>query len=108
MDKIKFAQLIVFISHRIIDGTFLSEHQISFINSMVTEGTAVANVPPAETTFSREQIGKQINFIIDAMLSNRKIDAIKAHREITHCGLKESKDAIDRIMNKFAKEPSQD
>ena len=42
--------------------------------------------------------------ILDAILSNRKIDAIKLYREGTGYGLKESKEYIDDLTSELAKE----
>lgn len=39
--------------------------------------------------------------LIRAMASEQKIEAIKAYRSLTGHGLKESKDAIETVMNKM-------
>lgn len=39
--------------------------------------------------------------LMEAMASNRKIDAIKQYRQMTGDMLKESKDAVERVMDRF-------
>lgn len=39
--------------------------------------------------------------LFDFMLSERKIDAIKEHRRLTGSYLKESKDEVERIMDRI-------
>ena len=42
-----------------------------------------------------------LKHLFDAMLSNRKIDAIKEYRQLTRLGLKDSKDEVEWIMNRI-------
>jgi ribosomal protein L7/L12 len=44
----------------------------------------------------------QVHVLMNSMADGRKIDAIKAHRSLTGDGLKESKDAVDAVMNYVA------
>jgi ribosomal protein L7/L12 len=41
-----------------------------------------------------------VTTLMDSLANGRLIDAIKAHRSLTGWGLKESKDAVDRIMRR--------
>ena len=43
-----------------------------------------------------------VHEMIGAIVADRKIEAIKAHRALTGYGLKESKEAIERVTNRFA------
>ena len=51
----------------------------------------LAGVPSAEDVVS----------LVRAMGNGRKIDAIKHYRTLTGEGLKESKDAVEFVMNRF-------
>lgn len=57
------------------------------------------NVDP--NYMSRVDVCKYLNDMFDAMATYRKVSAIKAYRELTGVGLKESKDAIEKVMNNF-------
>lgn len=45
---------------------------------------------------------RHVHDLIKFMATDRKIEAIKAHRALTGCGLKDSKDAVETVMNRFA------
>ena len=91
MDLIKFAELISYIT-MLCDGTHaggLAEYHIKHIHACITPvipATGSADLQP----------------LFAAMATQRKIDAIKAYRTLTGEGLKESKDAVEMIMSKFA------
>lgn len=44
---------------------------------------------------------RQVHELLGFMVNDRKIDAIRTHRALTGYGLKESKDAVERVMNRF-------
>lgn len=46
--------------------------------------------------------GADVVALLEHMASGRKIDAVKLYRQMTGYGLKESKDAIERVTNQFA------
>ncbi len=52
----------------------------------------------------KELSEEQLDEISKDIIQGRKIDAIKAYREVTGLGLKESKDAIEAITRDLAKE----
>src|SRR5690349_16680844 len=87
MDKIAFARLIAYIIA--LTGADLSEAQIMKIDSLTKQPIPEPrrNASPAEITA-----------LFEAMLSDRKIEAIKIHRTLTGYGLKESKDAVESLM----------
>jgi ribosomal protein L7/L12 len=41
----------------------------------------------------------EVHDLMSAMANGRMIDAIRAHRSLTGCGLKESKEAVERVMH---------
>lgn len=85
IDVKKFASLMSYISA--VTGREFSEHDVSRIYEIVD-----GMVP----------VGGDVKLLFDAMLNNRKIDAIKEYRVFTKEGLKESKDAVESIMNRFS------
>jgi ribosomal protein L7/L12 len=44
----------------------------------------------------------EVHDLMSAMANGRLIDAIKAHRSLTGSGLKESKEAVERVMHGVA------
>jgi ribosomal protein L7/L12 len=89
MNNIKFAKLISRISYYHSTSQAIDENDIieidKIVNEMVEESRQASNLVP----------------LFDAILQYRKIDAIKAYRDITRMGLKESKDEIERLMSAF-------
>lgn len=80
MDKIKFAELVSYVST--ITGSHLDLYIIDRLNTLTASvGNNTVNLVP----------------LFDALASGRKIDAIKEHRRLTGFGLKESKDEVERV-----------
>lgn len=48
-----------------------------------------------------ERIKVDLKPLFDYMLNDRKIDAIKEHRQLTGAYLKEAKDEVERIMDRI-------
>lgn len=90
MDKLKFAQLINLIVAR--TGRELTTDDISDLE-------ALTNV---ESEHEVCNLAEMSNMLL-AMRDGRKIDAIKAHRALTRMPLKESKDAIELVMDKLVR-----
>lgn len=90
MNAIKFAELISYITvvcnHRIdlqsIEGIELRIKELIEPNAVQPLAVPKVNLQP----------------MFEAMCNGRKIEAIKAYRELTGEGLKEAKDAIESIM----------
>lgn len=94
MNVVKFAELISYLT--VVAGHRFDAATISGIEQRVE----TFNEPEAQS----EQLSQpKIDLVpmFDFMLQNQKINAIKEHRRLTGFGLKESKDEIERIMNKF-------
>lgn len=91
MNIVKFAKLIANLSCR--HAIMLSDDDITTIADNVQEIVEAENAGKAKIDLLP---------MFSYMLNGRKIDAIKEHRMLTGFGLKESKDAIDSIMEKFA------
>lgn len=87
MNKLQFAQLVCFLC---------SSTGREFTTTEIEHLDALTNIPPTP--------GK-INLLpmFEAMRDGEKINAIKEYRSLTGEGLRESKDAIEMLMNRFAK-----
>lgn len=79
---------------------FISSLTLMF-NKTIDENDASCIINDIENMTKNN--GEKINLIpmFDAILGYRKIDAIREYRALTGFGLKESKDEIERIMNKM-------
>lgn len=90
MEKFKFAQLIFFIGslqHR--DGLTVGE--IHEIDRLISEGT-----PKPETVQLPPNFGEtELLELLASIKQGKKIEAIRAYRQMTGKGLKESKDIIE-------------
>jgi ribosomal protein L7/L12 len=75
-------------------------HQLDRIEEMLT---LLTNGVPSNA-IPRAEIKCGIDDMFRFMREGRKIEAIKVHRSLTGYGLKESKDEIERIMNRMMKE----
>lgn len=57
----------------------------------------------AEQQVERTQVSaSDVVALMEALATDRKIDAIKLHRQLTGYGLKESKDAVERVIGAIA------
>lgn len=83
---------------------------VSFVTALVNDGVLSINdienlmyhVKACYPVQSEPELVKvNLKPLFDYMLSGRKIEAIKEHRMLTGQGLKESKDEVERVMNKF-------
>ncbi len=84
LDKIKFAVLINYIGRQF--AITLSNAEMHDIDDIID-----IDVPEANCTS-----GEDVNRLMALMTEGtRKIEAIKVYRNITSCGLKESKDAVE-------------
>ncbi len=91
MDRLGLARLIAYLCalHR---GHAYDRYEISQIDSIIAEG--IQSKPPA--TVPTPQDARDL---LLAIVGERKIDAIKAYRSLTGDGLKESKEAVERVMD---------
>jgi ribosomal protein L7/L12 len=74
----------------------MNMHQLDRIEEGVTK--LLAGLPNNPDFLSRATAAAQVTEMFTAIISNRKIEAIKMHRKITGMGLKESKDAIEALL----------
>lgn len=87
MNVVKFAELCSYVTSLRNQGDDLSTYQIECLEKLVIDlnGTAPkVNLYP----------------MFDAIVAGKKIEAIKAYRELTGEGLLESKNAIERLPMK--------
>jgi Ribosomal protein L7/L12 C-terminal domain len=91
LDKIKFAQLIAYISN-IVSRQSIDSTDISMLDDLIDieVPTQVANIVKCSDV---DQLMALMNE------GTRKIEAIKAYRTLTGAGLKESKDAVEKYWN---------
>lgn len=89
MDKIKFAQMINRLT--IWGMREISMHEMQELNDLVKPD--VPQVP----VISMEKVDVLLAAMKEAG-QGKKIEAIKAYREITNAGLRESKEAVERYM----------
>mgnify|MGYP001605842304 CR=1 FL=1 len=77
-------------------------HQLDKIEDMLV--TLTANLVPAATNshVAKEQVAKHTSDLIHFMTTDRKIEAIKAYRQLTGASLVDSKNAIESVMCLFA------
>jgi len=99
MDKIKFAQLIAYVAR---------QHAISFTTDELTDMYEIIEAGTKQTEIkfepaTHDQIaasaGSHVQFMMNAMRDNKKIEATKACRMLTGLGLKEAKDMVELAMN---------
>ena len=84
MEKNKFALLCSQVAAWVVIGETFELYQIERLADIVkTEEQPIPNV-------------ELINALMFSMQQGRKIDAIKAYRQLTGYGLKESKDAVEK------------
>lgn len=88
MDRIKFAQLIGFISR--ISDTSLATGQLQVIDEIISDGIQAQPVPePVKVPQD------SLRELIEALYSDRKVDAIKAYRNLTGESLLNSKNFVE-------------
>ncbi len=61
------------------------------------------SAPVESSGFSSDDVGEEV---LAFLLDGQKIPAIKRYREITRCGLKEAKDAVERLQEKLGLTPA--
>lgn len=93
MNMIKFAKFISYLTATLAEGS-IETCQIEEIAGHVEELIAPQTAPLAPPK-------ADLRPLFEAMNTGRKIDAIKEYRMITGEGMKESKGAVEWIMNKF-------
>lgn len=77
-------------------------HQLDRIEAMLTDLTnkAEAALPPSQPgMISVDFVRQTAAGMFKALIDDRKIEAIKACRQLTGMGLKESKDAIEHLYS---------
>ena len=82
LDKIKFAKVVSWIS-RITNGLEFAEDDLKELDNIIDIKAPTVDI-------------NDVNSLLDAMQAGRKIDAIKAYRQLTGQGIKESKDAVEK------------
>jgi ribosomal protein L7/L12 len=90
MDRIGFARLLVFLNG--LTRHNFDRHEIGEIDGLIAEGLKPATAPNAA----------DVRLLLESMATDRKIEAIKAFRTLTGDGLKESKDAVERVMGNMS------
>ena len=87
LDKLKFAQLVSWISHN--TGSVLANDEIVDLDNLID-----VDVPEVQNNYPA---AADINTLIALMYQGtQKIEAIKLHRKLTGYGLKESKDEVEK------------
>ena len=90
LDKLKFAQLVSWISHN--TGSVLANDEIVDLDNLID--VDVPDVPEVQTNYPA---AADINTLIALMYQGmQKLEAIKLHRKLTGYGLKESKDEVEK------------
>jgi ribosomal protein L7/L12 len=74
-------------------------HQLDRIENMLERLTV--GLPGDEQHMKKIDVQRLVFDLFGFMLTERKIEAIKAYRTLTGMGLKESKDAIESVMGRF-------
>lgn len=87
MNKIAFARLLSHVSF--LCGRSFSYDEIESFDRIINDGVSKKDcfVDPAV-----------VDDLLKSVKESRKIEAIKAYRNLTNAGLKESKDAIEKII----------
>lgn len=96
MDRIGLARLIAYLCALTRTHAF-DRYEISQIDSIIMESIQAKHA----THVPNPQDARDL---ITALANDRKIEAIKAFRCLTGDGLKESKDAVELVMNKMKPE----
>jgi ribosomal protein L7/L12 len=99
MDRIGLARLIAYLCSLSRTHSF-DRYEIGQIDSIITE--SLAQKPAAVVPSAADA-----RLLLEAIASGRKIEAIKAFRCLTGDGLKESKDAVERVMDKMKPDHAQ-
>ena len=87
-----------------IDARKFADH-VSIVTVIANRRLNENEIETLAYSFERNgAVSGDVTVMFDAMLTGRKIDAIKEHRIITKMGLKESKDEIERVMFRFKQE----
>ena len=96
MTNFEAAHLVSFVTALV--GRTLDFYTIEGLLNCIPDDNHFATVPvaPAPMPFGAKT---QVEILMGAMASDRKIEAIKAHRALTGYGIKESKDAVERVMD---------
>lgn len=87
LDKMTFARLI---AHCVSNGMSAGEYEVNTLDDIVQ--IEIPEEPSSK--FSVHSLAA----MLEAMKNERKIEAIKEHRQMTGYGLKESKDFIEKYM----------
>lgn len=87
LDKIKFAQVVAFIVDAMRTG--FDDEAIRTLDNMID-----IDVQPVELPGKANPA--DLGMLMKAIHEGRKIEAIKAYRNMTGCGLKEAKDAVEK------------
>lgn len=87
LDKIKFAELIAFISPRM-------KRTMDNIDLQEIDNIIDVELPQPDMAYPNTS---DINYLMELMAGGqKKIEAIKMHRKLTGWGLKESKDQVEK------------
>lgn len=83
----------------------VSEIYENLLNRVITLSLALEGERTARITAEHKVSERPVNVgevftLMSSMASSRKIDAIKAYRNLTGAGLKESKDAVESVMDR--------
>jgi ribosomal protein L7/L12 len=90
LDKIAFAKLAISIQYWITSDHNLSEYDLQRLEEL----TEIPDVP--ETVPTRANASDVNELLCYMSESTKKLEAIKAYRQLTGLGLKESKDAVEK------------
>lgn len=78
-------------------------HQLDRIELMLVK-LADAHPGMDANLVHKSDVQRQVVELFSHMLCQRKIEAIRQYRALTGYGIKESKDAVEAVMSRFAKE----
>ena len=92
MDKIGLARLIAYLCS--LSRHDFARYEISQIDGIIVESLQSKSQPAVPSP-------QDVISLMENMGADRKIEAIKAYRALTGHGLKESKDAVERIMDRL-------
>ena len=90
MNKLQFVKLIAYVAYLVAKGDDFVGYNIEHIETLTNVVSETKQNPETRVD------AKLIDELMKAILDQRKIDAIRAHRALTGFGLKESKDAVEK------------
>ena len=97
MEKFQFAKLIGFITGK---GAKIEYADIVYIGNTIDECAPKVETIDENLWVRRSAVSNTVDTLMRGMRDNKKIEAIKACRELTGLGLKEAKDMVEFVMHR--------